>query len=122
MRVEEMKNPISKMKAFTTLLTIAVAFASMTVVAIAAEVVQGKCVAIDEVNKTYIIEVYDTTKSKEHPHGRSTNKIFVINYSKALVGKDPEVGDIIRAAYRIEGTENMAIRVMNITKQDIMRK
>ena len=111
-----------KMKVLNMLLTIAMAVALVTPAAMGAEVVQGKCVAIDEVNKTYIIEVYDTTKSKEHPYGRSTNKIFAVNYSKALIGKDPEVGDILRAAYRIEGTENMAIRVMNITKQDIMRK
>ncbi|NVM25387.1 MAG: hypothetical protein HWN70_05670 [Desulfobacterales bacterium] len=111
-----------KTNLLSTVLTITIAVALVIPAAVAAEVVQGKCVAIDEKKKTYTIEIYDTTKDKEHPYGRSTNKTIVINYSKALVGKDPEVGDILRAAYKAEGPENVAIRVMNVTKQDIMRK
>ncbi len=106
----------------STVVTIAMAVVLIIPAAMAAEVVQGKCVAIDEENKTYTIEIYDTTKDKEHPYGRSTGKTIVINYSEALVGKEPEVGDILRAAYRVEQTGNIAIKVMNLTKQDIMKK
>jgi len=113
---------MSKMKLLTTVLIIAIAVALTVPAAMAAEVVQGKCVAIDEENKTYTIEIYDTSKDKEHPYGMSTNKTMVINYSKSLIGKDPEVGNLIRAAYNVEGTDKVAIRIMNITKQDIMKK
>jgi hypothetical protein len=34
----------------------------------------------------------------------------------------PAVGDILRIAYEMKGNERMAIRVMNITKQDLMKK
>ena len=113
---------MTKSKLFSIVLTIAIVIALSLPAAMAAEVVQGKCVSIDTEKKTYTIEVYDTTKDKDHPYGRSTNKNIVMNYSKALVGKDPEVGNILRVAYKVEGTNNMAIRVMNVTKQDIMRK
>jgi hypothetical protein len=113
---------MTKSKLFSIVLTIAIAIALSIPAAMAAEVVQGKCVAIDVEKKTYTIEIYDTAMDKDHPYGRSTNKNIVINYSKAQVGKDPEVGNILRIAYKVEGTDNMAIRVMNVTKQDIMKK
>ena len=111
-----------KNKLLFTVLTIVITVVLIIPVAMAAEVVQGKCVAIDVEKKIYTIEIYDTTKDKDNPYGRSTNKNIVMNYSKAQVGKDPEVGNILRVAYKVEGTDNMAIRVMNVTKQDIMRK
>ena len=111
-----------KNKLLFTVLTIVITVVLIIPVAMAAEVVQGKCVAIDVEKKIYTIEIYDTTKDKDNPYGRSTNKNIVMNYSKAQVGKDPEVGNILRVAYKVEGTDNMAIRVMNVTKQDIMKK
>ena len=102
--------------------TIATVVALIAPAAMAAEVVQGECVAIDEENKTYTIEVYDTNIDRYNPYGTSTNETIVIDYSKGNIGKDPEIGDILRVAYKVEGTDNMAIRVMNVTKQDIMKK
>ena len=113
---------MSKNKLLVAVLTVAIAVALIVPAAMASEVIQGKCVAVDEEKETYTVELYDTHMDKENPYGKSTNKTIVINYSKGYVGKDPEVGDIIRAAYKVEGTDNMAIRVMNVTKQDIMKK
>ncbi len=113
---------MTKSKLFSIVLTLTIAIALSIPAAMAAEVVQGKCVAIDVEKKIYTIEIYDTARDKDHPYGRSTNKNIVMNYSKAQVGKDPEVGNILRVAYKVEGTDNMAIRVMNVTKQDIMKK
>ena len=109
-----------KNKVLITMLIIVVAVVLIAPAAMAAEVIQGKCVAIDEAKHTYTIEIYDTTKSKEHPYGKSTNKTIVIDYSNALIGKTPESGDILRIAYKVEGAVNNAIRVMNITKQAAM--
>lgn len=113
---------MSKRKLLTALLTIAIAVVLTVPAAMAAEVVQGKCVAIDEEKETYTVELYDTHMDKDNPYGKSTNKTIVINYSEGYVGKTPEIGDILRVAYKVEGTDNMAIRVMNVTKQDIMKK
>jgi hypothetical protein len=113
---------MSKNKVLATVLSIALAIALIAPVAMAAEVIQGKCVVVDNENKTYTIEVYDTNTDKENRYGRTTHETLVINYSKSLIGKEPEVGDMLRIAYSVEGTENMAIRVMNVTKQDIMKK
>ncbi len=106
-----------KNKVLITALIIVVAVVLIAPAAMAGEVVQGKCVAIDEANHTYTVEIYDTTKSKEHPYGKSTNQNIVIDYSDALIGKSPEPGNIVRIAYKVEGTVNKGIRVMNITKQ-----
>ena len=107
-----------KIKVLITALTIAVAVVFIAPAAtMAGEVIQGKCVATDEANHTYTIELYDTTKSEEHPYGKSMNQNFVIDYSDAIIGKTPEVGNIVRIAYKVEGTVNKGIKVMNITKQ-----
>ena len=109
-----------KNKVLITALIIAAAVVLIAPAAMAAEVVQGKCVAIDEANHTYTVEIYDTTKSKENPYGKTTDKTIAIDYSSALIGKSPEVGNILRIAYKVEGTVNKGIRVMNITKQAAM--
>lgn len=106
-----------KNKVLITALIIVVAVVLIAPAAMAGEVVQGKCVAIDEANHTYTIEIFDTTKSEEHPYGKSTNQNIVIDYSDALIGKTPEPGNIVRIAYKVEATVNKGIRVMNITKQ-----
>jgi hypothetical protein len=113
---------MSKNKLLATVFTVALAIALIAPAAMAAEVVQGKCVAIDQENKTYTIEVYNKTRDKDNPYGKSTGEALIVNYSKSLIGKHPEVGNILRIAYDVEGTENMALRVMNVTKQDIMKK
>lgn len=109
-----------KNKVLITVLTIAVAVVLIAPAAMAGEVVQGKCVAIDEANHTYTVEIYDTTKSEEYPYGKTTDKTIVIDYSDAIIGKTPVQGDIVRIAYKVEGAVNNAIRVMNVTKQAAM--
>ncbi|MDO9566035.1 MAG: hypothetical protein Q7J15_04775 [Candidatus Desulfaltia sp.] len=109
-----------KNKVLITALIIAAAVVLIVPAAMAGEVVQGKCAAIDQANHTYTIEIYDTTSSKEHPYGKSINKTIIIDYSNALIGKTPEPGDVVRIAYKVEEGVNNAIRVMNITKQAAM--
>jgi hypothetical protein len=41
---------------------------------------------------------------------------------KAKVGMTPQVGDILRIAYTIKGTERQALKVMNVSKQDLRKK
>jgi len=94
----------------------------LSVPAMAAEVAQGKTIAYDKDKKTLTVEEYDTTKSKENPYGRSTGKQMTFNVAEAMIGATPDPGNIVRVAYQEKGTEKMAIKVMNVTKQDLMKK
>ena len=40
----------------------------------------------------------------------------------ALIGMEPTAGDILRIAYDVKGAEKIAIRVMNVSKQDLRKK
>lgn len=87
----------------------------------AAEIDQGKCVAYDEQKQLLTIEEYDLNFSPGNKYGRPTGKQNVYNLIKAKIGIPPAVGDIMRIAYEQKGNERLAIKVMNVSKQDIMK-
>jgi hypothetical protein len=87
-----------------------------------AEVAQGKCVKIEKDGTLVTIEEYDTQFSKEQPYGRPTGKTSVYDFSKAELGVPAAVGDVLRIAFVVKGNERMAIKVMNVSKQDLMKK
>lgn len=89
---------------------------------LAAEVSQGKCQEYNQENKTIRIEDYNTNFSKQYPYGEPTGEISSYDVSKALIGIPPEPGDILRIAYDVTGTERVALKVMNVSKQDLMKK
>lgn len=94
----------------------------LSVPSMAAEVAQGKTIVYDKGKQVLTIEEYDTTKSKDNPYGKSTGKQMTFNLSEALVGLTPAPGDIVRIAYQEKGAEKIAVRVQNVTKQDLMKK
>jgi hypothetical protein len=87
-----------------------------------AEVAEGKVLKIEKDGTLVTIEEYDIQFSKEHPYGRPTGKTSVYNFSKAEMGVPAAVGDILRIAFEVKGNEKMAVRVMNVSKQDLMKK
>ncbi|MGE5839754.1 MAG: hypothetical protein ACM34H_07445 [Deltaproteobacteria bacterium] len=87
-----------------------------------AEVAQGKCVKVEKDGTLVTIEEYDTQFSKEHPYGRPTGKTSVYDFSKAEMGVPAAVGDILRVAYTVKGNEKTAVKVMNVSRQDLMKK
>jgi len=87
-----------------------------------ADVAQGKCVKIEREGALVTIEEYDTQFSEDHPYGRPTGKTSVYNFSKAEIGVPGSVGDILRIAFVVKGNEKVAVRVMNVSKQDLMKK
>ena len=89
---------------------------------LAAEVGQGKCIKYEKESMLITMEEYDINFSKEYPHGRPTGVKSVYNAAKAEIGVDPKPGDILRIAYEVKGAEKVAIRVMNVTRQDLMKK
>jgi hypothetical protein len=89
--------------------------------AMASMVSQGKCLSYDEAKKIIVMEEYDTNFTK-NKHGQPTGKQSTYDASKALIGVEPKAGDILRIAYTEKDGKKVAIRVMNVTRQDIMKK
>lgn len=88
----------------------------------AAEVVQGKCSGFDKVNKEVALEEYDAVFDLEFPYGHPTGVKSRFDASKAKIGLEPEPGDILRIAYDVYGNRKKAVRVMNVTKQEQVKK
>ena len=70
-------------------------------------VVQGPVVSLDRDAKT--ITLQDEKKPGEPP--------MTYDISKAEIGSQPEVGDLVRLVYRADAGKNVALRVMNLTQQ-----
>lgn len=100
-------------------LMLAVCFAAPVM---AANVSHGKCITNDAKAKTVTIEEYDLTQTPENKYGKPTGKQSTFDLSEAMVGIAPQPGDILRIAWKEKGDKKMAIRVMNVTKQDLMKK
>ncbi|MBI5895175.1 MAG: hypothetical protein HZB24_03885 [Desulfobacterales bacterium] len=90
--------------------------------AAAAEVSQGKCLQFDKERKLVTIEEYDINFSPEHPYGQPTGTQSEYDLATALIGIPPAVGDIIRLAYDVKDGAKVAIRLMNVSKQDLRKK
>jgi hypothetical protein len=86
-----------------------------------ADVAQGKTLVYDKNAQTITIEEYNTNFTAENKYGTPTGKKLVFNLSGALIGATPDPGNIVRIAYKTSGKQDQAIRLMNVTKQDIMK-
>jgi len=75
----------------------------------AGQVIQGKCVSYDEASKVLTLE-------------NEVDKAPVtFDLSKAQIGLKPEPGNVIRVAFIKEGDKNKALKVMNVTKQNLKK-
>ncbi|MGO9567928.1 MAG: hypothetical protein ACLP5H_10340, partial [Desulfomonilaceae bacterium] len=90
--------------------------------AIAADVAEGKCISYDKDKKIIVIEDYDTNFSAEHKFGKPTGKQSTYDMTGSLIGIPPNPGDIVRIAYEQKDNQRHAVRLMNVTKQDLMKK
>lgn len=88
----------------------------------ASEVVQGKCLEYNAESKIIKLEEFDTNFGKEAPYGQSTGIISEFDFSEAKIGIKPEPGDILRIAFTSKGNAKLAIKVMNVSKQDLRKK
>ena len=73
-------------------------------------VVQGKVIGYDAGASTVTLE-----------DERAPGSTLVVDTRAAEVGAQPEVGDTIRVAYRVQGGRAIASRVMNLTRQAELR-
>ncbi len=88
----------------------------------AAEVSQGKTLQFDAAAKRIQIEEYDINFTPDHPYGQPTGIVSEYDLTGAKIGLGPEPGDVVRIAYRIDGERKLALKVMNVTKQDLRSK
>ena len=89
----------------------------------AASVAQGKCITYDPEKKIITVEEFDINFTKENPYGKSTGKQAVYKVTEhTLIGAKPEAGNILRIAFEETGGEKTALKIQNVTKQDIMKK
>lgn len=98
-------------------LTVVIGFAGA---GLTAEVSQGK--VVNATKEKITIEEYDINFSQNAPYGQSTGIVTEFDLKKAKVGIPPEPGDILRIAWVVEGNTNMALKVMNVSKQDLRNK
>ena len=98
----------------------AMGFLLFAAAAQAGEVAQGKCLAYQK-GASVVIEEYDTNFTKEMKYGHPTGIESSFDIMKAKISYVPEPGDILRIAYVVEGSNKRAIKIMNVTKQDIVK-
>lgn len=95
--------------------------AAFAVSALAAEVAQGRCVSID--SSTLVIEEFDLQKTPENKnYGNPTGIETTFDLTGAKIGIPPEPGDVLRVAYDVKNNAKVAIKVMNVSKQDLSKK
>jgi hypothetical protein len=89
---------------------------------LAAEVSQGKCIQFDQASRQITIDAYDTQFSSQFPYGQPTGAKEVFDVSEAAIGIHPEPGDILRLAWVNKNNGKSALKVMNVSKQDLRKK
>jgi hypothetical protein len=89
----------------------------------AASVVQGELVS-DYTTGIATIKVneYDINITNDKPNGNPTGTITEFEISDAMIGAKPEKGNILRIAFIEEGGKKKALKIMNVTKQDLRKQ
>jgi hypothetical protein len=115
-----MRKELENMKPVVTvgIILLGLIFAANT---FAAEVIQGECMEFNSETKIIKVREYDTNFS-QNKYGNPTSIESEFDVSTAKIGANPAPGDIVRIAYKIEGNKKIAIKVMDVTKQDLMKK
>lgn len=90
--------------------------------AAASDVVQGECLFYDSAKKVVKLREYDTRISEEFRYGRPTAVESELDLTHARIGIPPEPKDILRIAYDTKGSLKVGLKVMNVSKQDLMKK
>ncbi|MCB2193948.1 MAG: hypothetical protein KQI62_20405 [Deltaproteobacteria bacterium] len=79
-------------------------------------VYQGTCLELTDNGKTLVL-----ANSQPKLNALKGDKA-VFDIAKAKVGLAPEVGNEIRVAFISEKGRNLALKVMNVSKQDLRKK
>lgn len=106
----------------TRAIIMAVTAALLAAAAWAGEVSQGRLISADPASAVYTLEEFDTNFSAETPYGLPTGIVSTYDVATAKIGIHPEPGDILRIAYEEIGEHRKAVKVMNVSKQDLRKK
>lgn len=87
----------------------------------AGEVAQGRFVQTGATPTVLVLEEYDTNFTPENPYGAPTGIMNEFDVSRAKIGITPEPGDILRIVYTDQGGLMQALKVMNVSKQDLRK-
>jgi len=87
----------------------------------AGEVSQGRFVSTGAAPTLFVLEEYDTNFSTEHPYGMPTGIVSEFDVAQAKIGIKPEPGDILRIVYTDQGGQMKALKVMNVSKQNLRK-
>lgn len=110
------------MKKTVAVISVLLLATALATAAFAAEVAQGRCITNE--SGTIVLEEYDTNKTPANKnYGNPTGIESTFDVSAAQIGIPPEPGDILRIAYDgVSGNVKRAIKVMNVSKQDLSKK
>ncbi len=86
--------------------------------ALAGEVFQGTAISFDAGANKLVLKNSEPDKNKVP----KTMTEVTFDTSTAKIGLAPAAGDKIRVAYDQKGDKLMAVKVMNVTKQDLRKK
>ncbi|MFH1034443.1 MAG: hypothetical protein V1806_08045 [Pseudomonadota bacterium] len=108
-----------KQRILVSLLAACLLVAFSAVVALAeGQVFQGVAVSYDAQGKVMVLKNSEAQKNKVDKNLAEVT----FDLSQAKVGIPPTPGDKIRVAYEMAGAKYMALKVMNVTKQDLRKK
>jgi hypothetical protein len=79
-------------------------------------VYQGTCIALEDAGKT--LKLANSQPNLNPIKGESAT----FDVSTAKVGAPPQPGDVIRVAFLEQGGKMVALRVMNVTRQDLRKQ
>ena len=79
-------------------------------------VYQGECLRFSAAEK--ILELKNTQPELNPIPGERA----VFSLAEAKVGLNPAPGDVIRVAYKVEGNSFLALKLMNVSKQDLSKQ
>lgn len=88
----------------------------------AGDVTQGRFVKTGATPTMLVLEEYDTNFSTENPYGTPTGIMNEFDVAKAKIGIKPEPGDILRIVYTDQGGQMKALKVMNVSKQNLRKQ
>lgn len=101
-----------------TVLGAALILAAFAATALAGEVFQGVAVSYDAAAKKLVLKNTEPDRNKVPKD--MTEVAFDV--SQAKIGLPPAAGDKVRVAYDKQGDKLVALKVMNVTKQDLRKK
>jgi hypothetical protein len=79
-------------------------------------VYQGECLRFSATDQ--ILELKNTQPQLNPIPGETA----AFNLAKAKVGLKPDPGNVIRVAYKVQGNSFLALKVMNVSKQDLSKQ